>query len=413
MRTSSHVAHAATNIVAVLFALFGTANASKFTVLHSFGSGADGSNPVGEFLAADSAGTLYGTTNTGGAAGAGTVFKVTTDGTETVLYSFCKQANCTDGANPASTVTMDGAGNLYGTTTGGGNFGGGTVFELTSSGREKVLYSFCTIYKCDDGDTPYAGVIFGGSGNLYGTTVSGGTSGGGDCCGTVYKLDSPDNETVLHTFGNGTDSSSPYAGLARDDSGNLYGTTSGVATADGGQVFEVTTKGDFKTLYRFCSQANCADGYQPRASLIVDSRGNLYGTTVLGGISGTNCPASYVNSCGVVFELSKRGAYRVLHTFCSDYNGNDCLDGANPQAGLFGTKDDTVLYGTTEYGGNQNYGDVFKLTGSTETILHSFGPPYANTPPFAGVIKIGRFFYGTTGEVNGPGYVYKLSKNGG
>ena len=187
-------------------------------------------------LLQDASGNLYGTTFAGGTNGYGTVFKVTPAGVETVLYSF---SGGTDGQYPQAGLIQDASGNLYGTTYGidlyGGTNSNGTVFKVTPSGVGTVLYSFGT---GTDGNYPYAGLIQDASGNLYGTT----TGGGANNKGTVFKVTPAGVETVLHSFGTGTDGRYPYAGLIQDTSGNLYGTTHGGGTNNIGTVFKISPR---------------------------------------------------------------------------------------------------------------------------------------------------------------------------
>jgi uncharacterized repeat protein (TIGR03803 family) len=201
-------------------------------------------------LTIDKSGNLYGTTHWGGSNGAGVVFMVSPSGNEATLYNFCSQAYCTDGGEPQGSMVFDTNGNLYGTTNGGGAHGGGTVFMLTPSTDETVLYNFCSQSGCVDGIGPVAGVVLDKRGNLYGTTSAGGAGefadGGG---GTVFKLKPTGEETVL---------------------------------------------------YNFCSQTGCADGRSPSAAVVFDRSGNLYGTTYSGGAS-SGC---YIYGCGVVFKLA-------------------------------------------------------------------------------------------------------------
>jgi uncharacterized repeat protein (TIGR03803 family) len=227
--------------------------AGKETILFIFDL-TDGGEPF-PGVVSDAAGNLYGTTAGGGLCGYGTVFELDTAGTETVLHNFCGG----DGAAPASALIWDDAGNLYGTTEVGGSSGGcgssgcGTVFEVSpSSGgswTEKVLYSFCSVSGCADGENPlFAGLVRDAAGNLYGTTVFGGSyrNCNGDACGVVFKLDQTGSETVLHSFTGGADGSSPKAGLTTDAAGNLYGTAGygGDTKCDPpygcGTVFEIT-----------------------------------------------------------------------------------------------------------------------------------------------------------------------------
>ena len=251
-------------------------------VLHSFGSGADGEYPQ-TGLIFDAAGNLYGTTYEGGAYGYGTAFELTPasggNWTEKVLYSFGR----TNTAYPTSGLIFDSAGNLYGTTLQGGPDQGGSVFELTPAGggnwTERDLYDFGSLA---NGIFPYGGVTFDSAGNLYGTTSTGGTFSGG----TVFKLTAGTwTMTVLHNFGSGTDGSTSYAGLVLA-AGNLYGTTSTGGTYGSGTLFELTPSGGGWTEAVLHNFGNGSDGVTPYAGLIIDVAGNLYGTTLSGGSYG-------------------------------------------------------------------------------------------------------------------------------
>jgi len=378
----------------------GTANAkSKETVLFSFRVGHDGAYPNAGLIM-DQAANLYGTTIKGGSGGSGTVFEVPRDGTQTRLYSFCSRKDCSDGAEPSGSLIMDKNGNLYGTTQEGGTSYGGTVFKLTPDGTETVLYLFCSQVRCTDGAGPVAGLIMDKAGNLYGTTSSGGASESG----TVFEVAPNGTETVLYSFcsvAGCPDGSGPVAGLITDKAANLYGTTGYGGPGGGGTVFEVTPNGTETVLYSFCRQTNCIDGSRPGAGLIKDKVGNLYGTTESGGADGqgtvfklapdgteavlysfangrdgTNPYAGLVTDkkgnlygtteyggdngcvggqgCGTIFELAPDGTETVLHTF------KDQPDGANPAAGLIM---DSLgnLYGTTYGGGAYGLGTVFRL----------------------------------------------------
>jgi uncharacterized repeat protein (TIGR03803 family) len=214
--------------------VFEVTPAGNETVLHAFTGGADGENPVAG-LVRDAKGNLYGTTGQGGAQCCGTVFEVTPSDTETILFSF----NYTDGSGPGpNRLVTDAEGNFYGTTSVGGASGNGTVFELTRKGTETVLYSFTG---AADGFAPYGGVIRDAKGNLYGTTFQGAGIGCNDAgCGTVYELTSAGKFTVLHTFTGGADGGNPAAGLVMDKGGNLYGTTYGGGPHGHGTVFKLT-----------------------------------------------------------------------------------------------------------------------------------------------------------------------------
>jgi uncharacterized repeat protein (TIGR03803 family) len=374
----------------------------------------DGKEPFAS-LVFDQAGNLYGTTESGGAHGGGTVFKLApnADGSwrESVLYSFCSRTNCVDGEAPFASLIFDQTGNLYGTTkcggahVGGGS-GGGTVFKLApnadGSWRESVLYSFCSRTNCVDGEAPLASLIFDQTGNLYGTTQVGGAHGVG---GTVFKLapnaDGSWRESVLHSFcscPHCSDGEFPEASLIFDSDGNLYGTTfGGGGIFGGGTVFKLAPNGRESVLHSFCFRTKC-DGEFPFSSLIFDQAGNLYSTTK--GFGGAHAG-------GTVFELAPNAdgswTQTVLHTFCSRTN---CVDGGQPAGLVFDFAGN--LYGTTESGGDQGClsgdgcGVVFKLTpnskgGWNERVLHTFADhPGANTG--AGLIfDAAGNLYGTSG----------------
>src|SRR5215469_2122652 len=281
-----------------------TANAA-FHVRYTFTGGSDGSGPSSSLIF-DNAGNLYGTTQGGGANRNGTVFKLTPSGTETVLYSF-KGGN--DGADPFGGVIADKAGNLYGTTySGGGNAGCGIVFKLAPDGTESVLHVFGS---GRDGCNPWAGVVMDAAGNLYGTTVSGGGTGCSPYgCGTVFKIATDGTETVLHAFADVPDGANPYSPLLMDKAGNLYGTTeyggTNLPAGSVGTVFKIAPDGTESVLHAF----DYTDGSYPTAGLIMDKAGNLFGTTAWGSI------------IGAVFKLAPDGTETVLHTF------TDVPDGA-------------------------------------------------------------------------------------
>ncbi len=329
--------------------------------------------------------------------------------TEIVLYNFCSQANCADGEGPASSLVRDGAGNYYGTTQLGGAHMYGTVFELSPNGNsgynETVLYSFCSLQNCTDGNGPTSTLIFDGVGNLYGTACSGGANGqgvssacgdGSDGYGVVFEL-SPEPrggcpngsnsgngwcETVLHSFLSSPDGASPFSGLTFDASGNLYGTTYGGGSGMG-TVYELSAGvgGGWSesVLYSFCAQPKCADGAHPDGQ-VEAANGNFYATTESGG----------AYAAGTVFGLSPQppggcpsGSYTgngwcedILHAF-SGYPTDGNFPSGTPMLDSAGN-----LYGTTVYGGIGNCnsdlgcGTIWKLipSGGTYTgkVLASF-----------------------------------------
>ncbi len=251
----------------------------KDTVLHRFGSGQDGSQPIGG-ATVDAAGNVYGTLNLGGAYGNGAVFEATRNGqtwTETLLYSF---TGGTDAVNPVAGVTLDASGNLYGTSSFGGANGVGAIYKLTHSGSgwtESVIYNF---QGGSDGQNPVGGVILDQAGNLYGTTFDGGDNGGG----TVYEL-SPSRQgwtfTTLYSFTGGY--GGPYNDLTWDASGNLYGTANGDGAFGLGSVFRLTHGDNGWTMTDLHDFAGGNDGASPYGAVAVDAHGDVFGTASVGG----------------------------------------------------------------------------------------------------------------------------------
>lgn len=205
----------------------------------------------------------------------------------------------------------------------------GVLLRAVWAQTETVLYSFCEQKNCTDGAEPVAGIVFDQKGNLYGTTRTGGAyqycSDVGFGCGVVFKLTRAGEYTLLHTFceqgGNCTDGANPYAALVIDPKRNLYGTTEYGGVHGQGVVFKLTPEGQYAVLHSFCARNNCTDGYDPSAGLALDQKGNLYGTTAYGGSHGG----------GVVFKLTPDGKYTVLHSFCQQ--GYPCTDGTAPREG--------------------------------------------------------------------------------
>jgi uncharacterized repeat protein (TIGR03803 family) len=398
--------------LAVVLGLGGVATQSaqaqtyKEAVIYSFRGTPDGASPWAGLIR-DNAGNLYGTTHDGGDLGQGTVFKVTANGKEIVLYSF---RGYPDAARPEAALVQDAAGDLFGTTTYyGGAFLWGAVFKVTKTRKETVLYSFTG---GTDGGYPTGGLVRDPAGNLYGTTIDGGKGSG--CyygCGTAFKLDATGKETVLYSFTVGTDGASPAAGLVRDSVGDVYGTTyyGGNATCNKsgnsgcGTVFKVTKSGKETALYTFTGGT---DGAYPYAGLLRDAKGNLYGTTSEGG--DLNCAPPY--GCGTVFKLTQAGKLTVLHRFTGG------VDGAGPNGSLIRDVAGN-LYGAS--GGGS--GRVFKLTKAGKlTVLYSFTGGVDGAGPNGGLIRdAAGNLYGTTiggGDLNcnlngipGCGVVFKLS----
>ncbi|HLY05712.1 MAG TPA: choice-of-anchor tandem repeat GloVer-containing protein [Rhizomicrobium sp.] len=281
----------------------------SLVVLHTFNGGTDGATPNGGVIA-DASGALYGTTTAGGASGQGTVYRVK-GSQEAVLYSF---GGGTDGADPQAGLVMDPAGNLYGTTTAGGTSGNGTVFELVppagrkGSWTEKVLYSFGA---GPDGAAPVARVTLDAAGNLYGTTSAGGAYG----YGTVFQLTpgSPWTETILHSFQNLDDGATPYAGLVADAAGNLYGAATDGGANGGGTVFELAPSGGSWNFSVLASQPGWGISGTFR-DLVLDGAGNIYGTTHCDGANGAGTIYALSPSGG-------SWTYTLLYTFTGGSDG--------------------------------------------------------------------------------------------
>ena len=365
------------------------------TTLHSF-SGADGNKSFAGLVQGKN-GKFYGTTYYGGAQNDGEVFQITAAGVLTTLHSFCSTSGCADGEYSYAVPVLGVDGNFYGTTYLGGSKDDGTVFKMTPSGAVTTLHSFGG----SDGSQPLAGLAAGSDGNYYGTTNLGGSHNSG----TVFKITPAGQFTTLHNFCSKSgcaDGQNSYAGLILASDGNLYGTTLGGGSQGHGSVFKVSPSGAFSTVYSFCAKSGCADGEFPQTGLVQASNGNLYGTTILGGAysSGTifeltlggtlttlynvcaqsGCPdgnylyASLIQAkdgnlygimdvggahgSGTIFKITLSGAFTTLYNFCSQ---PACADGQYPAAGLVQAMNGK-LYGTTADGGAHGFGTVFSIT---------------------------------------------------
>lgn len=420
--------------------------------LHSFGGGNDGAHPYCT-LVQGTDGNLYGTCYGGGADGLGTVFKMTTNGTFTTLYSF---TGGSDSANPAAGLIQCSDGNFYGTASGSSDYSNssdyGDIFHVTPDGTFSILYSF---NNDGDGANPHCALVQGTDGNLYGTCSGRGYLG----AGTVFQVTTNGALTTLYTFTDLGDGYSPEAGLIQGKDGNFYGTSSGFD--DGGYynygaVFSITTNGTFTTLYSFTDGSDGGDPYGP---LLQSTDGTLYGTTEEGGSNGLgtifNIPTNggtlttihtfsggtdganpvgvliqagnnsllgttaygNTNGAGTICTITRQGIYATMSGFPG------ILDGANPSADLAMGKDGN-FYGTAEGGGATGNGTVFAATvGGAVTVLHSFGTV---TDAVTGALLDGTFpkgkpaqgndgcIYGTTssGGANGYGTVFKVTTNG-
>jgi uncharacterized repeat protein (TIGR03803 family) len=351
---------------------------TSYAVLHSFaGGGQDGQDPVSALLRATD-GNFYGTTVQGGTANFGTSFRMNTSGTVDLLHSFVS----TDGIGPQAALMQDDDGTFEGTTDGGGS-GFGTVFRMTDTGGITTLHSFFF----SDGSGPDAPVIQGTDLDFYGTTR---TSGLG--FGEVFKIDSSGTLTLLHTF-TGTDGSTPLASVVQANDHNFYGTTEGGGPLSCGTVFKIDLSGNFTSLHSFSG----ADGCDPVAALIQGNDGNLYGTTKEGGAF----------NLGTVFKMDATGNVTVLHSFTGP-------DGNTPTAPLIQTPDGN-FYSTTQVGGSPGNGNgtIFKMDASGNvTVLHAFGGPPDGRSPSAGLVQgVDGNLYGTTefGGTNDIGAVFRLN----
>jgi uncharacterized repeat protein (TIGR03803 family) len=382
-----------------------SAQAQTFRVLHSFTGKADGGNPLSA-LTIDKAGNLYGTASTGGVL-YGTVFRLKLKGSNWIfdlLYSF---TGGIDASDPSGGVIFGPDGSLYGTTTYGGTGEGGAVFNLRPSATacksvlcpwtETVLYSF---QRGADGSNPgYGDLLFDQQGNIYGTTIFGGGRDGG----VVYQL-SPSGsgwtESVLHSFGGGSEGSGPYNGVIFDNAGNLYGTLSDGGPSDAGLVFQLVSSMGWTAniLYPFARQG---DGSTPRAGLIFDPSGNLYGATTVGG----------TGNGGTVFELSPTGdwTFSLLYSFTA--RGLGC-----GPAGTLVMDQAGSLFGTTMCNGTHGQGNIFKLTRTsgtwTYTSLYDFtGGNDGGAPTNSVSLDANGNLYGTAsqGGANGYGVVWEIT----
>jgi uncharacterized repeat protein (TIGR03803 family) len=341
--------------------LFKVTPAGAETLVYSFAGGAaNGATP--QTLLQGSDGNFYGVTSGGGSgpcqSGCGGAFKITPTGVQTGLYFFSGGA---DGGQP-SDVIQGSDGNLYGTTAYGGTAnnacgagGCGVAFKLTTAGAESTLYSF--VAGTSDGGLP-VGLTQGSDGNFYGTTTYGGASNNG----TVFKVTPAGAETVLHSFGSGSDGALPQGPLIQGKDGNFYGTTAYGGAANGGAVFRITPAGVETVLYSFVG--GTTDGANPYTTLVQGSDGNFYGTTNSGG------DASCFGGCGAVVKVTPTGAETVLYFFTATVFGGP--QAPSPSSLLQGS--DGNFYGTTLNGGQFGNGALFKLTpAGAVTVLYSFG----------------------------------------
>jgi uncharacterized repeat protein (TIGR03803 family) len=356
---------------------------------------ANGGNPGSIVQGAD--GNFYGVGTRGGNNGGGSIFKVTPAGTITRLYVFCAVEPCTDGRGPNGLVLAS-DGNFYGTTNSGGDFGAGTIFQVTPSGTVSTLFNFCTGRSCPSGVRPVGELIQGTDGALYGTTVSGGLHDGG----TVFRFTLSGVFTTIYSFCSKpscADGANPLAGLVQANN-VFYGTTSiggvdpgGSCTAfqGCGTLFRISPSGQLTTLYDFCAQTSCADGKFPRTSLIHATDNFLYGTTNSGGSTEGLC----FEGCGVAFRIPVSEGYTLLHAFTYS-------EGAQLRKLIQAT--DGAFYGTAGGGGSSGVGTLFRMdSAGSVTVLFNFcstSSCNSSSYPIGLMQATNGLFYGTT---LGPG----------
>jgi len=378
--------------------------AQTFKTLVSF-DGTNGQYPQLMSLVQGADGNFYGTAPEGGT-GSGTIFKLNPEGNLTVFHSFAGP----DGAGPLGGLIQALDGHFYGTTSAGGTGNLGTVFRIDERGQLTTMYSF----SASGASIPDAPLIQASNGHFYGTASRGGVNNN-DCytfrtagCGTIFEITSAGNLTTLYSFcadGTCADGFDPASGLIQSTDGNFYGTTSEVGNVfcppACGTIFKITPAGNLTTLYSFCAKQNCTDGGYP-SGLIQAKDGNFYGTTAQGGNFNNNC----VTTCGTVFKITPTGELTTLYRFCAQTN---CADGAIPMAGLIQATDGN-FYGTTSAGGvdfeciNANFfgcGTIFKIIpGGKLTTLYTFcadGSCSAGEFPYGGLVQAtSGLFYGTT-----------------
>jgi len=361
----------------MLAAATASAQVQNFAPLHQFSTATDGARPQGAVLR-DSAGNLYGTTSAGGGAGEGAVYKIDAQGNETVLFSF---SAFDSGADPASALIQDQAGNLYGIADEGPG-GAGVIYKLSADGKQTLLHSFEGGFNLNP-KVPTGGILMDKLGNIFGTTLFGGDGGCDFGCGILFRLDTAGKLHVLHKFA-GAEGTQPFGPLIQDSDGNLYGVSrSGgdlscvdpqFSNSGCGTVFKLSKDNTLTVLHTFHGGR---DGSSPQPGLLMDVLGNLYGTTFQGGKSEN----------GLIFRISTKGRYTVLHRFSQK-------EARNPNGGLVADLAGN-LYGTAQLGGGHDLGSTFRLSPTGElTVLHSFKGLDDGAVPFAGLVPddTGHFF---------------------
>ncbi|MGH6890416.1 MAG: choice-of-anchor tandem repeat GloVer-containing protein [Rhizomicrobium sp.] len=348
-----------------VFALRQKRHGAKLRTLKSFCTGTppDCQSDEGPSttLVEDVGGNIYGTAYFAGSSNDGAAFELEAKGNGRYKLRYLHTFDGSDGAGPnelsyagqASGARYDGTSPLYGSTVAGGANGSGTVYTLTpgkSGWNFQTIYTFCSAANCTDGGLPRASVIVDPSGALFGTT----DYDGADNAGTIYRLAMTNGAwdfSLLYTFCSAagcSDGNAPFARLAEDGSGNLYGTTYFGGNANDGVVFELAANGKYSVLHSFCSEQGCADGSEPFAAVTLDAAGDLFGTTSRGGD----------RNYGDVFEVTSAGKFKRVYSFCAL---NSCADGGYPY-GTLALDSAGHIFGTTQYGGAWDLGEVYRLT---------------------------------------------------
>lgn len=402
-------------LLVVAFALMLTAllappaQAQTYTVLYTFTGGTDGGWPYSGVIL-DGSGNLYGTTESrgnnnacGAFDGCGVVYKLDPSGNETVLHTF---QGTGDGREPQwGNLFRDKAGNLMDTTLLGGiathygDLGLGVIYQLSANGEETIVHRFAG--PPNDGEEPQSGLIEAEDGTFYGTTTTGGSGPYGDC-GTVYKMSQSGQITILHNFLGG-DGCQPTGGLVMDSSGNMYGTTA-TGAAGYGTVYKITPAGELTTLHNFTNQP---DGANPICTLTIDKAGNLYGAT--GGGGNPKCTTEN-QGCGVVFEIDNKGEEHILHSFLAS-------EGGDPYAAPTVDEATGSLYGVTSGRAAYNWGSIYKIDrGGNFTKLYDFTGHADGGFPIAPMTLDGSGnLYGTTNQggggscLGGCGVIFELT----
>jgi uncharacterized repeat protein (TIGR03803 family) len=359
--------------------IFRATPAGIVTVLRNLNYATDGANPYGELIkGAD--GSLYGFTSVGGTSGYGTIFKITTAGTFTVI----KHLVSANGTNPRGHLVIGADGNFYGATYAGGANGYGTIFKMTPAGILTVLHSLSSTA---DGANCYGSLVKGTDNNFYGTTNGGGTTGQG----TIFKITPAGVYTVLRQMNQATDGSHSQSDLIQATDGNFYGMAYSGGPNFSGTIFKITSTGTFTVLRSLVS----ANGINPYGSLLQGTDGNFYGTTSSGGTS----------AGGTIFKITPTGTLTVLRALLAT------ADGGNPRGSLVRGNDGNY-YGLTNNGGSNFFGTLFKISATgTFTVLTRLNGDLIGNAPYESLIQATDVaYYGTTlnGGINDQGTVFKI-----